>query len=99
MNTIKKKYQECPQKMSVPTNSWKIIFAKSMKPPPIKLYNILEKMAHNKLMYTFYMYLAFIQTRMWNHCQINISDPLLILISLTSNYRLAYTISQKFFEQ
>ncbi len=41
MNNIKKASENCQerlQRMSVPTNE----FAKSMKPPLIKLYNILQ---------------------------------------------------------
>ncbi len=36
-----------------------------MKPPPIKLYtgNILGRKKTIKLMFTFYLYLAFIQTQ------------------------------------
>ncbi len=43
-------------------------FAKNIIPPPIKLYNILEiKINKNKLMFTFYLYLAFTNKK----CEIN----------------------------
>ncbi len=99
MNTIKKKThkncQECPQQMSVPTNLWKINLP-SLWTPPIKLYNILGgENSTNKLMFTFYLYLAFIQTRNVKSLS-NKHHRLPLLISLTSNYRLTYTTSQKF---
>ncbi len=46
----------------------------------------------NKLMFTFYLYLAFIQTRnVRSLSNKHLRHALLILISLTSNYRLTYT--------
>ncbi len=48
-------------------------------------------------MFTFYLYLAFIQTRnVKSLSNKHLRLTLLILIYLTSNYRLTYTTSQKF---
>ncbi len=50
-------------------------------------------------MFTFYLYLAFIQTRnakSLSKKHLRLTLLILILISLTSNYRLTYTTSQKF---
>ncbi len=68
-------------------------FAKSMN----SSYNILGGKKQHKLMFTFYLYLAFIQTRnVKSLSNKHLRLTLLILISLTSNYRLTYTTSQKF---
>ncbi len=51
-----KNCQECPQQMSVPSNLWK------MNLPSLWTQN-KWKNSTNKLIFTFYLYLAFIQTR------------------------------------
>ncbi len=92
-----KKCQKCPQQMSVLKNLWKNNLP-SLWTPPIKLYNILGGGDNtNKLIFTFYLYLAFIQTRNAKSLSNkHLRLTLLILISLTSNYRLTYATSQNF---